>query len=124
MAVEQTGQPHWHFEKENGKKGRGFCPIHRTNTHDLVECKVVHCIIDKELGEWKPRHDDNGEDGADPDQLVLGYQQADNMVHHIFWEGATYSSTREYKSMVCEVWTTTPGPSLRLKWLEVPFTFS
>ena len=27
--------------KKKWKKGRGYCPIHRTNAHDLIECKVM-----------------------------------------------------------------------------------
>ena len=36
----------------------------------------------------------------------------------------TYSFTSEDKSMVREVWATASDPSLRLKWSEVPLTFS
>ena len=46
------------------------------------------------------------------------------MVHYIFGGTVTYSSNREYKSVVREVWATTSDPSPRLKWSEVPLTFS
>ena len=124
MTVEQTGQPHRRFEKTDGRKGRGYYLIHRTDAHDLTECKVLRGIIDKELRERRPSRSDYSEDAADPDQSALGFHEADHMVHHIFRGAVTYSSNREYKSVVRGVWTTTLGPSLRLKWSEVPLTFS
>ena len=30
VAVEQIGQPRRRFEKEDGRKGQGYCPIQRT----------------------------------------------------------------------------------------------
>ena len=124
MTVEQAGLTCRPFKKKDRRKGRGYCPIHRTDAHDLTECKVVRGIIDQKLGERKHKCGDNNEDQAAPDQSVLGYQRADHMVHHIFGGAATYSSNREYKSVVREVWATASDPSPRLKWLEVPLTFS
>ena len=74
MAVEQTSQSHRCFEKKERKKGHGYCSIHRIDAHDLTDCKVVRDIIDNELRERKSRADEDGEDGANPDQLALGYQ--------------------------------------------------
>ena len=73
MAIFQTGQPRQHFEKKEGKKGHDYCPIHRTDAHDLTKCKVIRGIIDKELGEHKYRHDKDGEDRANLDQSALRY---------------------------------------------------
>ena len=73
MAVEQTGQPHRRFEKKNGKKGISYCPIHRTDAHDLIECKVMLGIINKELGERKLMRDNDSKDEGAPDQSALGF---------------------------------------------------
>ena len=53
LAVEQAGLTRRCFEEKGGKKGRGYCLIHRTDVHDLTECKVVRGIFDQELGESK-----------------------------------------------------------------------
>lgn len=66
MVVEQTGQPCRRFKKKEGKKNRGYCPIHRTDAHDLAECKVMRGIIDKELGGRKFRHDEEVRMGPTP----------------------------------------------------------
>ena len=99
MAVKQTILTCQCFKKKDGKKDRSYYPIHRTDAHDLTECKVMRGIIDQELGERKYKHDDDGKDGATTDQLALGYQQANHMVHHIFGGTTTYSSNREYKNI-------------------------
>ena len=75
MAVKQTDRPRWPFEKSEGPKSRGYCPIYYIDTDDLIECKIVRGIIDKELGERKSRHSEDGEDRVDPNQSTLGYSR-------------------------------------------------
>ncbi|XP_062224628.1 23.6 kDa heat shock protein, mitochondrial-like [Phragmites australis] len=62
------------FDQPASSKGVGRKEKRKNkHAHDLTECKVVRGIIDKELGERKSRHDEDGEDGTDPDQSALGY---------------------------------------------------
>ncbi|KAF0899330.1 hypothetical protein E2562_018225 [Oryza meyeriana var. granulata] len=70
LASGQDDRCQHRSEKEDGKKPSGYCPIHRTDAHDLANCYIVMGLLEKDQ---KCRHDHNDNKDKDDGAVGLGF---------------------------------------------------
>ncbi|RLN35650.1 putative polyprotein [Panicum miliaceum] len=105
------------------KPGAGkWSKIHRTDRHDLTECRLVKGLAEdhrKERGDHRPDGD-----GA-PEEAGLGFQEARQAVTTIFGGATAPPSRRRAKVLWREVCAVSPAPesSRLMKWSGTPITF-
>ncbi|KAF0929394.1 hypothetical protein E2562_021418, partial [Oryza meyeriana var. granulata] len=75
-------------EKQEGKQPRDYCLIHHMDAHDLVDCYVVKCLLEKD---WKHCRDRDDDKDKDDEAAGLDFQQLEQIV--AFIQGGSSSQT-------------------------------
>ena len=50
--------------EKTGKSDGPYCKIHRTKGHDLLECRQVEQLVEKQKAEYEKREKEKGQDAA------------------------------------------------------------